>query len=167
MDMTKSAILNLFSTKTLKKQNSDYEESKDNDDKQINSPFEGIKEENSLIDENYSEGSFANLISKINNLDYQGYNYNINEKDYFQRIPDEPPIKTILNSEDAAIKKCEELMDQLEDKLKWEEFMENMEMHKILALILIMLVGMELKKLMKMRHFFMMELNQMMYYKEL
>ena len=52
MDMTKSAILNLFSTKTLKKQNSDYEESKDNDDKQINSPFEGIKEENSLIDEN-------------------------------------------------------------------------------------------------------------------
>ena len=121
MDMTKSAILNLFSTKTLKKQNSDYEESKDNDDKQINSPFEGIKEENSLIDENYSEGSFANLISKINNLDYQGYNYNINEKDYFQRIPDEPPIKTILNSEDAAIKKCEELMDQLEDKLKWED----------------------------------------------
>ena len=121
MDMTKSAILNLFSTKSLRKHDSDYEESKDNNDKQIESPFDGIKEEDSLIDDNNTEGSFANLIFKINNLDYQGYNYEIKEKDYFQRIPDEPPIKTILNSEDAAIKKCEELMNELENKLKWED----------------------------------------------
>ena len=121
MDLTKSAILNLFSTKTLRKQDSDYEDSKDNNDKQIESPFKEIKEEDSNHDENNEEDSFANLVSKINNLDYQGYNYKIKEKDYFQRTPNEPPIKTILNSEDAAIKKCEELMIELENKLKWED----------------------------------------------
>ena len=120
VDMTKSAILNLFSTKTLRKQDSDYEESKVYNKKEINSPFKNIEEENDF-DDNRSDGSFINLLSKINDLDYQGYNYELKKEDYFKRVPDEPPIETILNSEDAAIKKCEELMNQLENEIKWED----------------------------------------------
>ena len=120
VDITKSAILNLFSTKTLKKVDSDYEEEKD--DKNINSPFKNSQFKNGeLNDDNQSEGSFINLLSKINNLDYQGYNYTITEKDYFKRTSEEPPITTILNSEDAAIKKCEELMEALENEAKWSD----------------------------------------------
>ena len=119
IDMTKSAILNLFSTKSLRKQDSDYEDSKVNKE-EINSPFKNIKEEKDS-DDNKSEGSFINLLSKINDLDYQGYNYKLKKEDFFKRVPDEPPIETILNSEDAAIKKCEELMNQLENELKWED----------------------------------------------
>ena len=120
VDLTKSAILNLFSTKTLKKVDSDYEETKD--DKQIESPFKNIEEEGGdLNDDNQSEGSFINLLSKINTLDYKGYNYKLSQKDYFQRTPKEPPITTILNSEDAAIKKCEELMENVENELKWQD----------------------------------------------
>ena len=120
VDITKSAILNLFSTKTLKKVDSDYEEEKD--DKNINSPFKNSQFKNGeLNDDNQSDGSFINLLSKINNLDYQGYNYTITEKDYFKRTSEEPPITTILNSEDAAIKKCEELMEALENEAKWSD----------------------------------------------
>ena len=120
VDITKSAILNLFSTKTLKKVDSDYEEVKD--DKKINSPFKNSQFENGeLNDDNQNEGTFINLLSKINNLDYQGYNYTITEKDYFKRTGEEPPITTILNSEDAAIKKCEELMEALENEAKWSD----------------------------------------------
>ena len=124
LDITKSKILNLFSTKTLRKQNSDYEDSKDNKDINIDSPFKDIKEEekNNFDEDEQSEGSFINLLSKINNLDYQGYNYTIKvNNDYFKRTPNEPPMKTILNSEDAAIKTCEELMESLENELKWED----------------------------------------------
>ena len=120
VDITKSAILNLFSTKTLKKVDSDYEEEKD--DNNINSPFKNSQFKNGeLNDDNQSDGSFINLLSKINNLDYQGYNYTITEKDYFKRTGEEPPITTILNSEDAAIKKCEELMEALENEAKWSD----------------------------------------------
>ena len=111
--------LSLFSTKSLRKQDSDYEDSKVNKE-EINSPFKNIKEEKDS-DDNKSEGSFINLLSKINDLDYQGYNYKLKKEDFFKRVPDEPPIETILNSEDAAIKKCEELMNQLENELKWED----------------------------------------------
>ena len=55
---------------------------------------------------------------KIDNLDYQGYNYSISKDDYFQRNKNELPISTILNSEDAAIKKCEEIMKSLGNS-KW------------------------------------------------
>ena len=119
LDLTKSAILNLFSTKTLKKVDSDYEDSKD-ENKKGDLHNEEIKEDEDNNDEK-SEGSFAELFSKIINLDYQGYNYKIKEKDYFQRTPEEPPIHTILNSEDAAIKMCEELMKSLENEIKWED----------------------------------------------
>ena len=122
IDLTKSRILNLFSTKTLKKQDSDYEDSKDNDNKIVSSPFKDIDENlKDINDDDKSEGSFANLLTVIKNLDYKGYNYKIKEKDYFQRTPEEHPIKTILNSEDAAIKKCEELMNELENKEKWDD----------------------------------------------
>ena len=55
---------------------------------------------------------------RIDNLDYQGYNYTISKDDYFQRNKIELPISTILNSEDAAIKKCEEIMNSLGNS-KW------------------------------------------------
>ena len=113
MNLTKSFILNSFSTKLTTKKETDYEEEKNQDD---NNTLNTIKEEGNEKDD--LKGSFADLLIKINDLDYQGYNYKIKQEDYFKRKPNEQPISTILNSEDAAIKKCEELMESLGD-LKW------------------------------------------------
>ena len=59
--------------------------------------------------------NFLNFIINIISFDYKGYDYIIDpEKDYFKR-PDGKKIETILNSEDAAIKKCEELFNKIKD----------------------------------------------------
>ena len=109
VNLTKSVILNMFSTKnSAKTKPNDYEEEKNQN---------GNKNSNKNDLDN--SGSFADLLVKINDLDYQGYNYSLKQSDYFKRKPDDEPISTILNSEDAAIKKCEELMESLDDASKW------------------------------------------------
>ena len=112
VNLTKSLIMNMFSTKnSVKTEQNDYEEEKNqNDNKTSNN------NDNNDLDKS---GSFADLLVKINELDYQGYNYSLKKSDYFQRTPNDEPITTILNSEDAAIKKCEELMESLDDASKW------------------------------------------------
>ena len=112
IDLTKSAILNIFSTKNSVIKENDYEEEKN-------------QEENNKISENQNlenSGSFEDLLIQINNLDYQGYNYKISQNDYFKRKSNDSPITTILNSEDAAIKKCEELMQSLGNSgMRWAD----------------------------------------------
>ena len=58
------------------------------------------------------------FLQKAQTIKYKGYNYSINKnEDYFQRK--NKLIMTILNSEDAAIKKCEEIYSQLGEGEKW------------------------------------------------
>ena len=118
INLKKSLILNLFYTKVITKQNNDYEDEKN---KNINNKLSKIIEENDNNEnENEEEDNhFADLLIKINDLDYKGYNYSLTNNDYFKRSPNEQPITTILNSEDAAIKKCEELMKTLGDSKNW------------------------------------------------
>jgi hypothetical protein len=57
--------------------------------------------------------NFDGFIDRLNNLEYNGYDYQIvPEKDYFKRDTGEI-VETILNSEAAAIKKCEEIFNSL------------------------------------------------------
>ena len=57
--------------------------------------------------------NFLKFIITLINLEYKGYNYEINpDNDYFKR--NGKMIPTILNNEDAAIKKCEEIFDSIE-----------------------------------------------------
>ena len=118
MKLTKSAILSLFSTKYLTKVNTDYEEEEKtkNDYNIKNNSSHNIEDENENIN---NSGSFEDLYTRIQELEYKGYNYKISEKDYFRRRPNEDPVSTIFNSEDAAIKKCEELMEFLGDLKQW------------------------------------------------
>ena len=110
VNLAKSTLLNIFSTKSILKVDNDYEEEKNQDNKNT------IEEEKNLKDST----SFANLLYKINDLDYKGYNYKITKDDYFKR--NDTSIATILNSEDAAIKKCEELRQSLENSGgKWSD----------------------------------------------
>ena len=115
INLTKSTILNIFSTKnTMEKKDDDYyEDKKENKNKKISNAIEEEK------DNLNNSGDFADLLIKINDLDYNGYNYKIKKDDYFKRKPNDEPISTILNSEDAAIKKCEELMESIENLPRW------------------------------------------------
>ena len=98
----------------MRKEDNDYEDKNQN---KKNNNYKSIKEEE---DENLdNSGNFADLLIKINDLDYKGYNYTIKKNDYFIRKANEEPISTILNSEDAAIKKCEELMESLDNLPRW------------------------------------------------
>jgi Ca2+-binding EF-hand superfamily protein len=77
---------------------------------QTSSPILHSKKSQNIIQSN-----FQHFIGKLNNFSYQGYNYQlVPERDYFKR-PDGTIVPTILNSEDAAIKKCEEIWDSLKD----------------------------------------------------
>jgi hypothetical protein len=58
--------------------------------------------------------TFNNFSKKIDNLNYKGFQYNINEDDFFKR-PDGNIVGSILNNELAAIKKCEELCSILSE----------------------------------------------------
>ena len=56
---------------------------------------------------------FSNFILNLIKLEYKGYDYKIvPERDYFNRGG--KLIETILNNEDAAIKRCEQLFDEME-----------------------------------------------------
>ena len=85
----KSKIKDLFATKKKDDEDEDDEELNDNSNK---------KDMNALIE-------------KINECNYTGYNYKIKKEDYFSN--NGKIWETILNSEDAAIKKCEELSAKL------------------------------------------------------
>ena len=112
INLTKSVILNAFFTKNKTSKETDYEEEKKKEEKDNNNKVQETENDKNL------KGSFADLLIKINDLDYQGYNYTLKNEDYFKRNPNGQPILTILNSEDAAIKKCEELMESLGNS-KW------------------------------------------------
>jgi len=58
--------------------------------------------------------TFSNLTKKIDKLKYENFKYDIVETDYFKRN-DGTTVDTILNNELAAIKKCEELFNQMGD----------------------------------------------------
>ena len=60
------------------------------------------------------EKQFTNLLNKINNVDYNGYPYNIQDNDYFEIGGKK--CETILLKEEAAIKKCEEIFNSIDDK---------------------------------------------------
>ena len=113
MNLTKSMILNSFSRKARRKVENDYEEEK-------NEMSKIVEEENDsqIIDDS---SKFIGLLKNVNDLEYQGYNYSIQKTDYFKRKPNDQPIMTILNSEDAAIKKCEELMEMLGESENWKD----------------------------------------------
>ena len=98
---TKKKLGKIFFTKKRKNINSDYIET------------EATSTETTIE----IERNVAEFLEKAKGIIYKGYNYKIKEEDYFERRG--VKIKTILNSEDAAIKKCEELCDELVDKKKF------------------------------------------------
>ena len=90
-------------------------ESQNNDDGVENLISEEKKKKTTKVktkekkDNNESNDNICNNNDNDNydNNDYKGYNYSINKnEDYFQRKNE--LIMNILNSEDGAIKKCEE-----------------------------------------------------------
>jgi len=97
----KKKLGKIFFTKKKKNKNNDY-----------------IETESTSIEATIEkEKNVAEFLEKAKGITYRGYNYSIKEEDYFERKG--VKIRTILNSEDAAIKKCEELYDKLADKKKW------------------------------------------------
>ena len=98
---TKKKLGKIFFTKKKKNKNNDYIET------------ESTSTETTIE----KEKNVAEFLEKAKEITYRGYNYTIKEEDYFERKG--VKIRTILNSEDAAIKKCEELCDELADKKKW------------------------------------------------
>jgi Ca2+-binding EF-hand superfamily protein len=59
--------------------------------------------------------NFSNFINKVALTEYKGYEYEINpDQDYFRR-PNGTVCETILNNEDAALKKCEEIFNSLKE----------------------------------------------------
>ena len=98
---TKKKLGKIFFTKKKKNINNDYIET----------------EPSSTETTIEKEKNVAEFLEKAKGITYKGYNYEIKEEDYFERKG--VKIMTILNSEDAAIKKCEELCDELPDKKKW------------------------------------------------
>lgn len=101
----KNKMAELFATKKVKRQNTESTKEEEEEDK-AEKEQEGEK--------------FTNLLSKINNIDYKGYKYTLKDSDYF--VNGDKKYMTILNSEDAAIKKCEEIYNSLGEK---EKFIDN------------------------------------------
>jgi hypothetical protein len=63
------------------------------------------------------EKNVAAFLEKAKGIKYKGYEYKIKKEDYFERKG--IIITTILNSEDAAIKRCEEISNQIKNGDKW------------------------------------------------
>ena len=97
----KEKIYNLFCSRRLKKENSEYLENVDTD----------------IIDSKIKEDNMDNFIKKVKKIKYKGYKYKLTEDDYFER--NGIKYKTILNSEDAAIKVCEEISDTINENKTW------------------------------------------------
>ena len=106
---TKKKLGKIFFTKKKKNKNQDYIET------------ETISTESTI----QKEKNVSKFLEKAKDIKYKGYEYKIKEEDYFKRK--NKIIKTILNSEDAAIKLCEDLSNQIADGGKWtdQDFGEN------------------------------------------
>ena len=100
-DETKKKLGKIFSTKKNKNKNNDYIET------------ETIPSESTVE----KEKKVVEFLEKAKGIKYKGYNYIIKEEDYFVR--NKVKIMTILNSEDAAIKKCEELCSTIAEGKRW------------------------------------------------
>ena len=98
---TKKRLGKIFFTKRRKNKNNDY-----------------LETENTTLEANLEKEKNVNeFLQRAKTIKYKGYNYTINNQDYFQR--NNQTIMTILNSEDAAIKKCEEIFSQIAEGDKW------------------------------------------------
>ena len=97
---TKKKLGKIFFTKKRRNKNNDYLET------------EPTATESTIKEKNVTE-----FLEKAKGITYKGYQYQIKEEDYFVRK--NTKIKTILNSEDAAIKICEELSNQIKNGEKW------------------------------------------------
>ena len=98
---TKKKLGKIFFTKKRKNKNNDYLETE-------NTTTETTLEKEKNVNE---------FLQRAKTIKYQGYNYQINRGDYFERKGE--LIMTILNSEDAAIKKCEEIYSKISEGDKW------------------------------------------------
>ena len=100
-ESTKKKLGKIFFTKKKKRNNNDYLETE-------NTTTEAIAEK---------EKNVTEFLQRAKTIKYKGYNYDLKKDDYFQR--NDELILTILNSEDAAIKKCEEIYSQISEGDKW------------------------------------------------
>ena len=98
---TKKKLGKIFFTKKKKKKNNDYIET------------EVVGTESTV----QKEKNVAEFLEKAKGITYKGYEYKIKAEDYF--IRNDQKIQTILNCEDAAIKKCEEISNQIKNGEKW------------------------------------------------
>ena len=98
---TKKKLGHIFFTKKRKNKNNDYIET--------DGP--------SVTESTVKEKNVVEFLEKAKGIKYKGYNYIIKEEDYFERKG--VIMRTILNSEDAAIKKCEEISNKIKDGDKW------------------------------------------------
>ena len=99
-DETKKKLGKIFFTKKRRNKNNDY-----------------LETEPTATESTIKEKNVAEFLEKAKGMTYKGYQYKIKEDDYFKRKG--VLILTILNSEDAAIKKCEELSNQIKNGEKW------------------------------------------------
>ena len=98
-EATKKKIGKIFFTKRKKHKNNDYLETE-------NTTAELTLEK---------EKNVTEFLERAKTIKYNGYDYTINNNDdYFRR-----GCETILNSEDAAIKKCELIAEEIADGDKW------------------------------------------------
>ena len=102
-DETKKKLGKIFFTKKKKNKNNDYIET------EISGTESTIQKDKNVVE----------FLEKAKGITYKGYNYSIKKEDYFERKG--IIITTILNSEDAAIKKCEEISNQIRDGEKWSD----------------------------------------------
>ena len=98
---TKKKLGKIFFTKKKKNKNNDYIET------------DVVGTESTL----QKEKNVTAFLEKAKGIKYKGYEYKIKKEDYFERKG--IIITTILNSEDAAIKRCEEISNQIKNGDKW------------------------------------------------
>ena len=98
----KNILNDLFATKKYLKDSEDEDEN--------------IIPENNPTEE---KEDLSKLLTKINTLDYQGYKYTIKDEDYF--INNNIKYQTILNNEDAALKKCELIYNSIPEGQSFED----------------------------------------------
>ena len=104
---TKQKIYNLFCSRRIKDEDEDdYLKTEDKGE-----------EENDIKTKEENIDTFFNKIKTFKDIKYEGYDYTLKEDDYFER--NGTKYKTILNSEDAAIKVCEEISYTINENESW------------------------------------------------
>ena len=97
---TKKKLGKIFFTKKRRNKNNDY-----------------LETEPTATESTIKEKNVVEFLEKAKGITYKGYQYKIKDEDYFVRK--NIKIYTILNSEDAAIKKCEELSNEINNGERW------------------------------------------------